>query len=230
MSIGISQSNYFPWIGFFELINGCDEFIFYDTVQYTKNDWRNRNILHVNGEKKWLTLPVHRPNGLKTKINEILVSDPYWAEKHFNLISNYYRNALYFNSNIEILKKLFEKISNQNFLSEINFQILEELCALFSINSKLIRDFEIVNSGDKNLNLVKIILSRGQMTYITSTGAKNYLDEKLFNQNNIIIKYLSFEKSVRISNKKYLDTDSNFSIIDTLMTCSVTSIKSLLHE
>ena len=58
--IAIVQSNYIPWKGYFDLINMVDEFILYDDVQYTKNDWRNRNIIKTNQGLKWLTIPVNK--------------------------------------------------------------------------------------------------------------------------------------------------------------------------
>lgn len=48
--IAILQSNYIPWKGCFDIINMVDEFI-YDDVQYTKNDWRNRNFHLFNNTK-----------------------------------------------------------------------------------------------------------------------------------------------------------------------------------
>ena len=39
----ISQSNYIPWKGYFQMIAEADVFVFYDTVQFTKRDWRSRN-------------------------------------------------------------------------------------------------------------------------------------------------------------------------------------------
>ena len=42
-TIVILQSNYIPWKGYFDLMAAADEFLLFDEVQYTKNDWRNRN-------------------------------------------------------------------------------------------------------------------------------------------------------------------------------------------
>ena len=40
-TIAISQSNYLPWAGYFKLIDSVDEFIFFDEVQYTRNEVGN---------------------------------------------------------------------------------------------------------------------------------------------------------------------------------------------
>lgn len=49
--IAISQSNYIPWKGYFDMIAAVDEFILYDDVQYTRRDWRNRNLIKT---PQWL--------------------------------------------------------------------------------------------------------------------------------------------------------------------------------
>ncbi|MDE5878487.1 MAG: WbqC family protein, partial [Desulfovibrio sp.] len=62
MRVGIIQSNYIPWRGYFDFIHSVDLFIFHDTIQYTKQDWRNRNRIKTNSGDKWLTIPVHYKN------------------------------------------------------------------------------------------------------------------------------------------------------------------------
>src|SRR6185503_10049467 len=42
-TVAIVQSNYIPWIGYFNLIALADVFVLLDDVQYTRRDWRNRN-------------------------------------------------------------------------------------------------------------------------------------------------------------------------------------------
>ena len=54
----ISQSNYIPWKGYFDMIASVDIFVVYDEVQYTKNDWRNRNLIKTKNGLQWLTIAV----------------------------------------------------------------------------------------------------------------------------------------------------------------------------
>ena len=68
--IAIIQSNYIPWKGYFDLMNMADEFIFYDEVQYTKNDWRNRNKILTRNGSEWITLPIRKK---KLQLIKILI-------------------------------------------------------------------------------------------------------------------------------------------------------------
>ena len=56
--VAILQSNYIPWKGYFDLMQQVDVFVIYDEVQYTKNDWRNRNLIKSKNGLEWLTIPV----------------------------------------------------------------------------------------------------------------------------------------------------------------------------
>ena len=56
--VAILQSNYLPWKGYFDIIGSVDEFIVYDRAQYTKNDWRNRNLIKTPQGPSWLSIPV----------------------------------------------------------------------------------------------------------------------------------------------------------------------------
>ena len=58
MKIAVMQSNYIPWKGYFDMINMVDKFIIYDIVQYTKNDWRNRNVIISQNGPQWMTIHV----------------------------------------------------------------------------------------------------------------------------------------------------------------------------
>ena len=56
--VAVLQSNYVPWKGTFDLIGSVDDFVVYDGVQFTKNDWRNRNRIKVAAGSPWLSIPV----------------------------------------------------------------------------------------------------------------------------------------------------------------------------
>ena len=77
----VNQSNYIPWKGYFDLIRDADEFVFYDDVQFTKNDWRNRNRIKTPKGVEWITIPVGR--SLDRLICEVTLSDSRWQAKHW---------------------------------------------------------------------------------------------------------------------------------------------------
>ena len=90
--IAILQSNYIPWKGYFDIMGSVDEFIIYDEMQYTKNDWRNRNKIKTTNGLIWLTIPV-KIEKLNQKINETKIADNKWYIKHKNSLQTNYGKA-----------------------------------------------------------------------------------------------------------------------------------------
>ena len=90
MKTAIIQSNYIPWLGYFNIISLVDNFVFYDEMQYTKRDWRNRNYIKTPEGKLMLTVPVKTKGNYAEKINNIKIADSDWGNKHLkSLIYNY---------------------------------------------------------------------------------------------------------------------------------------------
>ena len=69
----ITQSNYIPWKGYFDSLALCDIFVIYDDMQFTKRDWRNRNLIKTQNGLKWLTIPVEVKGKFNQKIKKHLV-------------------------------------------------------------------------------------------------------------------------------------------------------------
>src|SRR4051812_3983115 len=90
-TVSIIQSNYIPWRGYFDLIGLSDEFVVLDTVQFTKNDWRNRNRIKVAAGSPWLTIPVKTGGRFGQTIAETEIADPAWAGRHWAKLQATYR-------------------------------------------------------------------------------------------------------------------------------------------
>lgn len=93
LTVAVLQSNYVPWRGYFDIIHDVDLFIFYDEVQYTKNDWRNRNRIMTPSGVKWLTVPVYA--SIEKPISAIEIVPGRWGEKHYQTLLTNYRKALF---------------------------------------------------------------------------------------------------------------------------------------
>ena len=60
MKIAIMQPYFFPYIGYFQLMNAVDEFVIYDNIKYTKKGWINRNRILVNGKDSYISIPLKK--------------------------------------------------------------------------------------------------------------------------------------------------------------------------
>jgi len=187
----ITQSNYIPWKGYFDSINTADEFILYDDMQYTRRDWRNRNKIKTRDGLKWLTIPVEVKGKYFQKINETKISDRSWGKDHWNSITHNYSKAPHFARYKDIFEELY--LNNQEaYLSKVNFLFLKTICGILGIDTKFTwsGDFELLE--DRNERLVDLCKKTGATDYYSGPAAKAYMDESLFEKENIKVHYFDY--------------------------------------
>ena len=158
--IAILQSNYIPWKGYFDIIDSVDEFIFYDEMQYTKNDWRNRNKIKTQNGLLWLTIPCKTKGAISEfqKINETKIMDKRWAKKHWNSLENAYSKATYFNKYKDLFKQIYCECAEEDFLCNVNYKFIFAINKLLGINTKISfdKDYGLIDGKTERLiDLVK---------------------------------------------------------------------------
>ncbi|HRK53710.1 MAG TPA: WbqC family protein [Cyclobacteriaceae bacterium] len=217
----ISQSNYIPWKGYFEMISKVDEFIIYDDVQYTKNDWRNRNKIKTPNGVNWITIPVrHR---LSQNIKDIKISDPKWNLKHWKSLQTNYSKAKHFNE----LKSIFEPLyflRNESFLSEINYAFIKAINAYLGIRTTITRSSDYELKGDRSERLLYLCKQAKASTYLTGPSASNYLDETLFQQEQINIEWMNYTNYIEYP-QLFPPFDHGVTILDLIFNTGMDSIK-----
>ena len=188
--IAILQSNYIPWKGYFDLINMVDEFIFYDEVQYTKNDWRNRNKIKTPQGIQWLTIPV-RQESLDQKIKDTKITDKKWNIKHWRTIFQNYSKAKYFKDYKDIFEELY-LTCDEEYLSQINYKFITTINEILEIKTKLrwSSEFELVDGQTEKL--LGICKDCNADIYLSGPAAKDYFDEELAKQENIKVEWMDY--------------------------------------
>ncbi len=211
-TIAISQSNYLPWAGYFKLIDSVDEFIFFDEVQYTRRDWRNRNKILLDKKIKWLSLSVENKGNFREKINKIKVSDKNWKEKHVQILTFAYRKYPYFDKVIKFLDEILDK--EEIFLSKINQKTIIDIARFLGIKTKFYNSIDLTlfnqTKSDASSRLVEICKIRKANNYISGPAAKNYLNLSKFELEDIKINWFDY-------NIKKEMIGENLSIIHMLM-------------
>ncbi len=190
--VAILQSNYIPWKGYFDIINSVDEFILYDDAQYTKGDWRNRNKIKTTNGLRWLTIPVHGKGLFYQKTCECQVAGNTWIDTHWKTIAQSYARAPFFETHAPFFRGLYEQCRNVNLLSTINHLFLKEICSLIKIDTLLTWSMDYEVYGERSERLRNICLQANADEYLSGPAAKNYLNEKLFNDKNIQVCWMDY--------------------------------------
>lgn len=189
--VAILQSNYIPWKGYFDLIAAVDEFIIYDEMQYTKNDWRNRNRIKTQKGVEWLTIPV-RVESLNQKINETFVFDNNWTKKHLSTIQTNYAKANCFKEVKDFIFNLYEEAGKTNNLSKINLLFIEGICNFLSIETKISHSTDYCLDEGKTERLISLCKQSQANVYLSGPSAKDYLKEYLFAENKIKLEWMDY--------------------------------------
>ncbi len=190
-SIAILQSNYIPWKGYFDIIGSVDEFVIYDCVQYTKNDWRNRNKIKTPKGTEWITIPCNFSSSSQ-KINETKVTNHLWANKHYKTLVQYYSKAKHFKQYEKIFADLYKELEAEEFLSNINYKFIITINKILGIDTKISKceDFNLVEG--QTLRLLQICKDAGANIYLSGPAAKDYLDEGMFEKENIKVEWMNY--------------------------------------
>lgn len=188
-TIAILQSNYIPWKGYFDVIAKSDVFVIYDEVQYTKNDWRNRNLIKTKDGLQWLTIAV-RQESLNQAIFDTKVFKTNWTKKHMGTLQANYAKAPYFTEYKNRIFKIYEQASTN--LSEINSAFIKEICAILEIDTEIIDSRSLNLVGDKQEKLVQACQQLDADIYLSGPAAKSYIDEVFFTDNQIKVEWMDY--------------------------------------
>jgi hypothetical protein len=160
-------------------------------VQYTRRDWRNRNMIKTAKGSKWLTIPVESKGNYLAAIEDMLIADDTWASKHWNTIQINYARAPYFDLYKNELKELYESLESMS-LSKVNRTFLEYICSILKIDTRITNASDYVLMEDRNMKLVHICEQLGATKYYSGPRAQGYLDEALFREHGIEVLWMDY--------------------------------------
>ncbi|HVI25748.1 MAG TPA: WbqC family protein [Xanthomonadaceae bacterium] len=189
--IAILQSNYIPWKGYFDIIAAVDEFVVYDCVQYTKNDWRNRNQIKTAQGKTWLTIPV-RQRELAQTVEETEIADPRCLRRHWTTFRQAYAKAPHLRHCAALVEDLF-LAEPPRLLAEANLGFIRRICEGLGIDTRISNVHDYAPSGDRNERLVDLCRKAGATSYLSGPAARSYLDESLFAAAGIRVEWMRYD-------------------------------------
>jgi len=188
--IAILQPGYIPWLGFFEQLSVCDTFVFLDDVQFTKNDWRNRNRIKTKEGIVWLTVPVLHKFG--QKIRDVRMdSRSSWQRKHLQSLRMWYGRSRYFDQMAADLERIYSK--TWHYLVDLDLELCLMLQERLGIRSTVLRSSELhVESDDKNRRLIEICEKTGCDHFYEGRAGQDYIDLELFRSHHITVEFQNY--------------------------------------
>ncbi|QLC22269.1 WbqC family protein [Parasphingopyxis sp. CP4] len=226
-TIAIMQPVYLPWLGYFEQMALADEFMFLDDVQYTKNDWRNRNRIRTIDGWMWVTVPVRRAS-LKKHLGAVEINyDHQWPRHQLRAIRRNYAPTLYFGEFYGMIEAAYGERPKR--LVDLTIPLVRAFADFLGINPPITLSSAVARSSNSRLErIVELCRARGAGRVYTGPAAQSYMDIEFMHDHQIEIAYQDYQHPVY--RQHFEGFESHMSIIDLLMNCGPKSRDILLSS
>jgi hypothetical protein len=208
------QPNYLPWLGLFDKMLHSDIFIIEDNVQYEQQGLTNRNKVKIQDKAKWLTVPIEHV-GKPQLINQVKISnsaEPNWTKRHWLTLKHNYLVAPFWSKYCDFFRDAYSR--DWTLLIDLNLHLLRGIMDFLDIKTPLVMASSLNASGEKGELALSKCKALGGTVQFSGDGARNYLDEKRFEEEGIKLIYQDFKYPIyRQLHGEYIP---NLSVVDYL--------------
>ncbi len=173
-TVAIIQSNYIPWKGYFDLIHDVDEFLFYDDVQFTVRDWRNRNRIKTQRGCFWLTIPVG--SDTNRLIQDVEIRDHGWQARHWRSICHCYARAPFFKTYEPFFRQVYLEREWSNLSAFNQFLVMHISKEFLGLRTRFDQSRHFAVEGRKQDRILGLLRAVGATVYHSGPAAQAYLD------------------------------------------------------
>jgi WbqC-like protein family len=199
MIVAIHQPSYLPWLGYLDRMARADLFVVLDHVQFERGNYQNRALIRMNGEPRWLTVPVvqrsQKERILEKEIDNRLEGTRSWAPIHFSTLRHAYRDAPYVGLYARALKPIFE--ARWERLVDLDMALLELLRDVLGIRTPLVMSSDLCVEGMKSELILNLCRELGADGFLGGMGgSRRYLDTAAFDRAGIEVRWQAFHHPI----------------------------------
>jgi hypothetical protein len=231
VKVAIMQPYFFPYIGYFQLMNAADVFVLFDDVKYIHRGWINRNrVLKPKDSWQYIGVPLEKHSS-KALIKDVYIhSSIEWKRKILSQLHHYKKIAPFFYKTIKFVEETLNSFQGGNIV-ELNYHIIKSVTDYIGINIKLLISSEcefdysdVHNSGDWALSIAKQL---NASLYINPIAGKELFDNQKYNDFDVELAFLSPYNIEYNQNGQF---EPWLSIIDVLMFNDFDQVSKLMTE
>ena len=226
--IAIMQPYVFPYLGYFQLLQAVDTFVFYDDVNFIKRGWINRNRILINGKDKLITFPCQGASQNKL-INEVGVDTSDKAfRKLLKSFSMAYANAPYYPTVYPLIEQVLSaKYDSIAELAAASVATIAEHLGLDKVFQYSAQTYPNSQGLPKADRLIHIAKQAGYSHYVNAIGGQAIYEKAYFRSKGVSLYFLAPQLP------PYPQFDNEFvpglSIIDVLMFNSTAQALKMLN-
>ncbi len=200
MLVAIHQPHYIPWLGYLDRMVKADLFIVLDHVQFERRNYQNRTMIRLEGEGKWLTVPVVQVSQKERIVDKAVDNSESgsrrWGPNHFKTLKYAYRKAPFFDAYSERLQSILE--ADWGKLVDLDLAMLDFLRDSFAITTPVVRSSQMKAEGARSELLLNLCKEVGpDSTFLGGLGgSRGYLDLDAFSKAGIGVAWQEFKHPV----------------------------------
>ena len=218
LQVAICQPHYIPWIGYFEMIDRVDEFIFLDDVDVIQRDWKTRNRIRKereSNETKWLSVPIVHECRRQTPISKARIGgDGTWQQRHLDAFSMVYAQTPHYDEAKTLFGECLEQPATT--IGDLNVEMVQRTCAYLGIETPMRRASETPTDGCKTEKLATLCEFAKATAYLANNGSAGYLEPERFAASGLTLAFQDYEHPTyeQLNGKEALPFLSHLSILD----------------
>jgi hypothetical protein len=219
MKVAIMQPYFFPYLGYFQLMNAVDVFVVYDNIQFSKKGWIKRNRILLNGKDEMFSLSLKKDSDF-LDIKDRRLADDYLVrnKKTLRKLEQAYSKAPNFYEVFPLLQRCF-LFKEQNNLFDFLLFSINQIRLFLRIKSDLIISSALDSQSPplkSKARVIQLCKKLNATMYINPIGGQKLYDKSEFEEQGLPLKFIRMHE-IRYHQFNEIDFIPNLSIIDVMM-------------
>jgi len=215
------QPYFFPYIGYWKLMNQCDYFVIFDDVNYINKGFIDRNTIIADGKRRYIKLKI------TNRSQNALICNLNVHEKPLdvlNIIFEAYKKAPHFSACYSII----DDICNSDETSLTNFLAfsLRRIAEHIGIKCEFVLSSSIESNHRGRNKIIPIVKHLGGSTYINMEGGAELYNHQTFADAGLTLNFVTPDTQTLVSRRAA--TYGHLSIIDTLMHFEIGKVRTAI--
>lgn len=192
MKVAIMQPYIFPYLGYFQLINAVDKFVFYDDVNFIKRGWINRNQILVNNQAKLFSIPLIKASQNKL-IKEVEVAyNEKWLKQFYSTLEFNYKKAPFFDEIYPLIKYVLN--IKPKTIADLTIESILQISNHLSLSTVFERSsdkYSATKGMEKADRLIEICKLNKADVYINPAGGKELYHKIYFKERGVQLNFIN---------------------------------------
>jgi len=189
----VHQPNFFPRLSTLAKLYAADVWVILDDVQFSRRDYQHRCYLPAVGSTlpaRWLTVPVHLPDGRSTLIRDARIADHLLAARRVRgLLRQYFRKSPRRSAVWDLLAEAADVVGSRASVAEASERTTIALLEAVGWRGRICRSSGIAARTGRSERLADLTISAGATVYLCGTGGSRYLDPAPFTAQGLAVQF-----------------------------------------